>query len=57
MSKVYISDLDTPLGYHLVDLLRTDHIDPTNPTLIVGSSSSTQTLPSVHQAINVFLRL
>lgn len=51
MGKVYISNLDTPLGCHLVDLIRTDHLDPSNPTIIVGSASGPT--PHTHHIIDV----
>jgi hypothetical protein len=48
LSRVYLSELHSPIGYHLVDLFRTDHIDPHNPTLIVGSSQLPPSAPVSH---------
>ena len=55
MGKVYISNLNTPLGCHLVDLIRTDHLDPSNPTTIVGSASGP--IPHTHHIIDVPITL
>ncbi len=48
LNRVYLSDLHSPIGYHLVDLFRTDHTDPYNPTIIVGSSSLPPSSPITH---------
>lgn len=57
MNKVYISNVDTPLGYHLVDLLRNDHQNHISPISIVGSAETAgQDIPHVYQTINVIFR-
>ena len=52
MNRIYISDLHSPIGYHLVDLLRTDHLTPDAPVLIIGSSTEPPA-PPLSQTINV----
>ena len=51
-TKYFISHLDTPLGYHLVEHFRTDHLDIDNHSIIVGTAND-QVHASVHQTINV----
>jgi hypothetical protein len=55
-TRVYLSDVHSPMGYHLVDLFRTDHIDPHSPTVIIGSSSMPPSGPISH-TINVYFVL
>ena len=54
MNTIYISEIHTSLGYHLVDLLRTDHIDPSSPTILIGSSAQPAQSP-IHQTFSVAL--
>ena len=51
-TRVYLSDVHSPMGYHLVDLFRSDHIDPHSPAAIIGSSSMPPSGPITH-TINV----
>ena len=37
-TKYFISHIDCPLGHHLVEHFRTDHLDVDNHSIIVGTS-------------------
>jgi hypothetical protein len=49
--KIYISDIDTPLGYHLVEFFRDDHLDLENYALIVGTALGHPQIHGVYQTI------
>jgi hypothetical protein len=51
--KVFISELDSPLGRHLVEFFRDDHLDLNNFTLIVGTASKGANMNGVYQTIDV----
>jgi len=51
--KIYISDIDSPLGYHLLQNFRDDHLDLHRSTLIVGTAKKGQHLNGVYQTIEV----
>ena len=51
--KLYISNLDSPLGYHIAQYFREDNLE-VNPSLkIIGSSCSPEALRGVHTKIDV----
>lgn len=55
--RIFISNIDSKLGFHLVEALRNDHEQLQNYTFIVGSSQK-QKYPynyhsSIHAIINV----
>jgi len=51
--KVFITNLQTSLGYHLTQHFRNDHIDVEKHTLIIGTSSTDIQYKGVHASIDV----
>ena len=52
--NVYISNIDSPLGYHLAQFYRDDHLQFHPHTRIIGSASQLTHLNGVYAVINVF---
>lgn len=51
--NIYISNLDSPLSYHISQYFREDHLEVEPNLRIVGSSSKSHKLPWIHATINV----
>lgn len=51
-NKYFISHLDTPLGHHLSELFRTDHLDTKNHSIIIGTAQS-EVHPSTYKTFDV----
>ena len=51
--NIYISHLDTPLGYHIAQYFRKDHLELHPSTRIVGTGKIPTHLPWIHAAIDV----
>lgn len=52
---MYVSNLDTPLGYHIAQFFREDHLT-VNPSIqIVGSSTSPLLITGVASQIDVII--
>lgn len=54
--KLYISNLDSPLGYHIAQFFREDHLQVNSSLRIVGSSAYPDPINGVHTQIDVLLQ-
>lgn len=53
--NLYVSNLDSPLSYHIAQFFREDHQEVDPSIRIVGSSSEPIKQPWIHASINVNL--
>ncbi len=51
--SIYISNLDSALGYHIAQYYRDDHLELNPQTRIVGTAAHKRQLNGVHALIDV----
>ena len=51
--RIYVSNIDTPLGFHIAEFFREDHLSVQPTTLIVGTASTPIQHQWIHASINV----
>ena len=53
MKNIYLSNLDTPLGYHIAQFFRKDHLQVEPSLRIIGTTSSPLEYPWIHATVDV----
>ena len=51
--KIFISNIDSPLGYHIAQQFRQDHLSTTPDNCLVGTGSLPLQHPWIHASIDV----
>lgn len=55
--KIFISGIDTKLGFHVVEYFRDDHLELENYSYLVGSSQSTGHDKNINTAVHAIINV